>query len=288
MNRRVPTKPDATPLSDGPDLPPTIIVNGYGRSGTTLLNTAIGFHPELAWFSGVNDRYPSTPALSMWSRGGNSRWIPSRVQRRWVKGWRPAEAYGVWRHYFTDFWGLDEPLPADEVHRFRRFVRDVTHWQHRTAFLAKVTAYTRFDVLHEILPGTKIIWISRDPRAVVYSRMKLQWGFRSDPATWAAMKQEDRLAHAASDFMHIHDRVDWDDPSVDYLTYEQLVSDLPGIVEALLSEIGLDPDPRHRAHLDALPIRGSTNQAWQDALTDSEQALLEEAVQPATAQLGYS
>src|SRR4051794_9289776 len=72
-----------------------VVIIGLGRVGSTLLNRVLEGHPDLAWFSGYADRWPTHPQLAALNRLSGSAFLAGKLGDR--RGFPPsAEAIHLW------------------------------------------------------------------------------------------------------------------------------------------------------------------------------------------------
>ena len=82
-----------------------IILNGPGRSGTTLVYQILANHEDLAWISGWMNKFYKWPILSFFNKFYRANWNNYKVAPK------PAEAYGYWK----GFYGLSNDDIDDEI-----------------------------------------------------------------------------------------------------------------------------------------------------------------------------
>jgi len=165
-----------------------IFIIGTGRSGTTLFLDLLGAHPDLAWFSNYNERFPQWPWLGMLARvhslplanrllKRNSRYVP-----------RPIESYRMLDRctngLFTQHRNLTAGDATAEIRsRFHRDVRQQLHLQAKSRFATKYTGLPRTGFLNAVFPDALFIHVCRDGRAVANSLVRTDW-WSSDPVGW--------------------------------------------------------------------------------------------------------
>lgn len=156
-----------------------IFIIGTGRSGTTLFSQLLSYHPDLAWFSNLTNRFPKLPKLAKFSSmldipilGNllkNKKFIP-----------KPDEAYNIWRLCFPGFVSPTRPLTEEDVTNkaksaIRRMVELHLTYQGKTRFITKYTGWSRIRYLNEIFPDSLFIHVLRDGRAVANSMLNVSW-----------------------------------------------------------------------------------------------------------------
>ncbi|MEW5788595.1 MAG: sulfotransferase [Pseudomonadota bacterium] len=165
---------------------------GAGRSGTTLLYKVLAAHPQIAYLSNYQNRWPNRPALALLHRFLNL--FPEQKRRSWFmkeggayfnehRQWlqavipTPSEAESVYRSCGLPLtpppgYQPDQQL-ADCLHaRFER-IRSLSGGK---VLLTKRTANNRrIPELTRMFPGAKYIHLVRDGRAVAYSLPRVSW-----------------------------------------------------------------------------------------------------------------
>ena len=173
----------ATPgraLAPGPDRPVFFI--GVPRSGTTIVFETFSAHENMAWFSNYFYRFPKHPELALISRLAFSNRLLGAKRQNGESRFRlpkpyPIECYPVWERYCGREFRFDyllgrtaSPIQREEV---GRLVTDVTRYQGKRRFVAKLTGPARIHYLNSIFPNALFIHVIRDGRAVVNSLLKV-------------------------------------------------------------------------------------------------------------------
>ncbi|MEL7058606.1 MAG: sulfotransferase [Acidobacteriota bacterium] len=264
-------------------IPNAVILHGPGRSGTTLLNRILSLHPSLGWISGWIDRLPSRPELAFGHRlmdvPAIERW--SRERRRWP---RSAEAYGFWNHYFPGFSAAPRggARADDRPEDCRRAIAAILHWSGKERFVTKLTGAPRDAELQEVFERPFIVWIDRDPRAVVASYLKQRWGYKHRPEQFAATPRQAVLAEGAERYLS-----SWrgrqrlaalaGERFLD-VDYEDLVADPAAFFRRLLAGLSLPASQRFDRLLQGWTIHTGTNAAWRQQLEADDIDFLDQAL----------
>ena len=155
-----------------------IIIHGPGKSGTTLLYQLLSMHKELCWLSGYNDRYPNwSNIIGIVNRLGN---IPNQNIFRKYRVWpKPAEAYKFWEYYFQGFReGSYTKIENQDIENCKKEINTLLRRQKKNRILIKITGLARASIIEKIFKNPKIIYIDRDPRAVIMSYYKARWLYK--------------------------------------------------------------------------------------------------------------
>lgn len=271
-----------------------IFIGGPGRSGTTLLLQILSTHPDVAWFSGWTNRFPTHPALAIVSRVMDLEPLEqkTRGKRKWP---RPAEAHGIWNHYFPGFsyaerdWTAADADPA-RADAFRAFVAAHLRWQGKPRFLTKYTGWPRFDFLRALYADARLLHIERDPRAVVASYMKQRWGYKDDPRGFEAMTPDQRVELYTARYLRLYEaRMRFVEGS-DYfhINYEELIRDVVGTMAAICEKAKLPFSPAFERRVRSFEIREGSNDAWKKNLSPREQGYMTELLAKPISEMSYA
>ncbi len=267
-----------------------IVVHGPGRSGTTLFYNILALHPSLAWVSGYVDRFPRRPSLALLNRLND---IP--LLERWSRGrgkWpRPAEAYGFWNAYFPDFSDPDNrqtPSPADSPESCVATIHSMMTYTAKPRFVTKITGHARAQELDRVFEDPYIVYIQRDPRAVVMSYYKQRWGYKRQPSQFAKKSTRTLLKEYVQRYQaysresrRLH-RFNYRD-----VRYEDVVARPAETLAAVLAHTDLPPDERFDELVDSWSLQRGTNQAWRKQLADDDADYLDALLAEECARLGY-
>lgn len=169
-----------------------LILLGSGRSGTTLLYKLLSAHPNIAYLSNYQNRWPAWPVTAIahrflnifpnlmgaaWFMEGGGAYFNER--RNWLKSVvpTPAEAESVYRASGLPLTPGPEFQPSSELVRaltsnFEK-IRRISGGE---VVVTKRTANNRrIPALNKIFPNAKYIHLVRDGRAVAYSLPRVDW-----------------------------------------------------------------------------------------------------------------
>lgn len=190
-----------------------VFLLGAGRSGTTLLYKVLAAHPDIAYLSNYQNRWPTWPSTALlhrllnkfpetkrkaWFQEGGGAYFNER--RKWLQSVipTPAEAESVYRTCGlpltpnADF-QPDKKLAACMNGRFDR-IRALAGAK---VLLTKRTANNRrIPQLTRIFPGAKYIHLVRDGRAVAYSLPRVAW-WDDHVLYWAGKSPSQMVAEGA-------------------------------------------------------------------------------------------
>lgn len=283
-----------------------IFITGVGRSGSTMFHELVSFHPETAWLSGLNDRFPDRPEI-------NRAYLQSVdlpvVGDRARTAITPGEAFVFWEHHCRGFRRPCRDLVADDLTESSRRTmpamlgRNLTPRRHRLAH--KLTGWPRIGYLHAMFPDAKFVHIARDGRAVANSMLHVEfwWGWRG-PENWrwgmlSPELQQEWEAHGKSFaalaaiewklMMQAHEAAVARVPagSVLDIRYEEICEDPVGHIRDIIAFCDLPWNDDFERRVGRANIR-NTNDKWRRDLNARQQADIESVLADALPRYGYS
>lgn len=280
-----------------------IFVVGSGRSGTTLLYRLICGHRDLAWVSGLTDRYPQWPQLSVLTRLPHSEWKQASGLRRVSKLLKPSGVYeycqiaSLLQQKRTS---LTEADVSDLSRRqLRKIVRAHLKWMGRPRFINKNTANTmRVRYLREIFPDALFVHIIRNGYAVANSLNSVAWWpdlelwwLGKTPKQWVkesgrhplelcAMHWKRQVQEILTHKNHL--------PPEQYLEcrYEDLVTNPKGLLQNILRSCRLEWNAKFEEHVNSMAIE-NRNYKWRDSLDAASKGAIYRAAGDLLEELGY-
>lgn len=263
-----------------------IFIVGSGRSGTSLLRTLLNLDPQVALA-------PETHFLDQW------------LPRFWGSGDDRAVARSLGVAYRDSAHLRSLALPDDVVgpllaaaaspqELFAGLLDAYARQHDATCGGEKTAAHFRYvDRLLDWFPDARVVFMVRDPRAVVASLVALD-------APWA---QGTTRTHAELWRAAAAAALRWrDHPQVDIVRFEDLVADPEGVLQDLAPRLlGRPFDPKWIADRSAdvtarldngsllsnAPVDPSRASAWRDRLRPVDEALVARACRDLAVPLGY-
>jgi len=283
----------------GQEWPRTAFVIGTGRCGSTLVHEMLARHPENGFVTNLDDKGIRTS-----SRLQNQAWrrLPASVTTKGRFRFAPSEAYRVLAQEVSPT--LVDPVrdlvAADATpwlrDRMRAFVARRTDRLRSDVFLHKFTGWPRTGFLEACFPGSAVIEIVRDPRAVASSWLQMPWwhGHRG-PGEWhfgpLDPEQEDQWERHDRSFpvlaalawrllMDASDAARAEVPAERWLTvrYEDIVASPRDRLAELLGHLELDWTAEFEAGFNRYSIRAGRTDAFRRDLAPGDLAAMEDVL----------
>jgi hypothetical protein len=157
-------------------------------------------------------------------------------RNRNLKKWpRPYEAYNFWHHFFNNFNFETETAKNNMlIESCIGTINSICFWDGAPRFFTKVTGFYMWKTFNLIFEDPKIIWIERDPRAVVLSMMQNKWFYKNKTEKFDRMKFSEKAAFYSEQYRKIRkSRLEYPQEN----TLEIRYKDLLGNKELKIKEI---------------------------------------------------
>lgn len=263
-----------------------IIFLGFGRSGTTIISEIIFQHPDLAWISNYQSKFPLSKSINLLRNLFDNPFWKFRGQKRQLNSvpmfnkylFFPSEPYQIWNRLTGKDFGreflLDTTAEEDKKEEIRTFFTSIVKFQNRKRLAFKITGPSRLEYLHSIFPDAKFVWIQRNPLPNIRSLLKvdfyqdrknnLWWkgtGVYSEKEIQASIKWSDTPSFiAALQYFKIHDIFKREQKklglkeNVYIISYEDFVSEPVKEIKSLLKFLELKNNDEVLNYLDSLNI----------------------------------
>jgi hypothetical protein len=260
-----------------------VFVVGMPRSGTTLLSALLASHPRISIA-------PETHYLSLWVRrapdlvrGFDEFWDAFTSSEQFDSLGVDA---GTVRRDLECAGGLDHALVFATLLRAHAAARGKVRWGEKTP-----THYLHLDELLRWYPGARVLFVVRDPRAVVASRLRMPWKRRSAADVAAQWRDSIRRLERRTA-----------DRRVRTVRYEDVVADTERVLRDICTFLGEEFDEAMLDHEDAArplvagqpwstdvasPVVRSRVLAWEGELKPHDLAVIEHLARAEMGRLGY-
>lgn len=257
-----------------------VFLIGSGRSGTTWFARMLAAHPDLGYFSSWTSHFPGNHWLAIASRLNDIDLLEARM--RYTRKWPCiTEGNDLWEKLIPGFSDPNTDLCAqdateDQREHVRACVQAHLRWQGKSRFLGKYVGYPRIELMRCIFPDAHFVCLDRDPRAVVFSQMQLQWGFEHRPDVWERMSDCDRLRYYAEGYLRYQRDKQRFEAGKDYRQYyyEDLIADPVGKMHEICLQVNLPVPKKFLDRIGSWRVNQDANQRWQQHLSGEQIALL--------------
>jgi hypothetical protein len=303
----------------GKDVDKPIFIIGAPRSGTTIFGVIFSYHPQLAWFSHLSDKYPRIPQLAIASRVFDFPVfgpILFKGRRPWILP-HPTEGWNIWRYCSPVFrppvLPNEPPQPPTETdvtedsrRRIRKVIKGHLVWQMKPRFMTKYTEFPRIRYLNEIFPDSQFIHILRDGRAVsnsIYNFMIGRgWFSQNERDSWEKNWPEEwvQAYHESNKSRAVFAGMIWQYYVTEILRekntisesryievrYEELMEDSRQTMKRVTDFCGLEWSESFKNYIDMFSLK-SRNFKWKENLDTRQKDLLESALRDSLTSLNY-
>ena len=283
-----------------------IFVIGVGRSGSTLFHQMFAQHPDLAWLSGLCDRFPNHPGVNRaLLRLLDLPLLGDLLRRRY----EPGECYIFWNHHCLGFRQPFRDLLASDVtelnrRRIPKVMQPLTAGR-RQRLLYKITGWPRIGFLHELFPDARFIHVYRDGRAVANSLLAVDfWRGWHGPAQWRwgvlSPEHQDEWERHGKSFVALAG-IQWKllmDATTEasaripaeqimQIRYEDFVTDPVSRFRDVVKFCDLEWSPRFERAIASYTLE-TANSKWREDLTPAQRAILQAVLAESLLKYGYS
>lgn len=266
---------------------------GPARSGTSLVYKCVSLHPDAAYLTNWQARYPATPAWSATTRLASS--LRRRRREVWFAGgdayvygrrrsWTerafpmPVEGESVYRAAGIGAPGGLAPRDVDPGVALPQSFRRMRQMAGGSVLVSKrISNNLRIPQLNEAIPEARYVIVIRDGRAVARSLSQVDWWRDSyvwwcdgTPATWESSggdPWEICARNWVEELRAIKVGVQVLDPAqVLTIRYEDMIGNPIETLESVVDHLGLPRNATWRRELEALSFPDK-NEAWRQRLT---------------------
>jgi hypothetical protein len=286
-----------------------LFILGAPRSGTSLVYKALCLHPHSAFISNWVRRYPAVPQLAAayriarrpsrlrrdaWFADGSNAYVYGRTRSRRERAFpTPVEGEPLFRRH-----GYTSPAEAPRPDRLAASCQSIARYAGGSTFVSKRIANNRrVPLLDAAFPRARYLVVVRDGRAVSASLARVDWWDDTElwwwnggtPRDWARTGRHPMEAcarHWVAEVRAVESGlVGIESSRVRQVSYETLVADLVGELDAIRSFAGFAHDPAWLREVEALSSHSESS--WRRRLTDDDLASIEGTVGQELEARGY-
>lgn len=282
-----------------------IFIFGMGRSGTTIFHRMLTEHPNVAWLSGLCRKYPNKPKLNRMLMKAIDYPVFGYYLRKRLK---PEEAYEFWEYYCKGFSTPCRDIFSEDVtSKAKDNIQSVLSemlTKKRDRLLVKITGWPRVGYLNEIFNDAIFIHVVRDGRAVVNSRVNVDfWTGWGGPLNWnrgeldLCHKEEwEKYNRSVIVLVAIEWKIVMDalenakkfikKSNLIEIKYEKLCSEPLTVVKDCIEFSDLKWSKNYETNIKKYQLKNE-NYKWQKELTDKQQKILTEVLSVYLEKYGY-
>ncbi len=264
------------------------IIQGCGRSGTTLIYDLFTLHKDLGYLTNYSELLNGFAPVAFFNRFRSAKidkWLigKPKIHRFYPT---PSESFILLKTVYPNFWRTArQNLPAENEHlKMRKIIADQMAWQGKNRFAIKVTGAAIFDFFAAMFIKPSFVWIVRDPRAVCYSIYRLGWQLRGQGQGMSEFEKLDAvITHNIDTFESIH-KVN---QPFKLVRYEDFVDSPEATMRSIVAHCNLEPDEKLFLTVRNWPIKKGSNDQWK-TLSPEQITLLNTRLKPILEFYGYT
>ena len=239
-----------------------VIIHGPGKSGTTLFNDILSLHKDLYWISSYLNKHPDKPYLALLNNIKRVNLL-ERLTRNRKKYPRPVESFLFWSHYISNFHRNTAEFNVLEIDKAIKAARKIAKFQGGKRLIIKLTGPARLEFLEEIFEEPSILWIDRDPRAVIASFYTNKWRYKNRKKEFQEKPKIDLIEEYASYYNWINkEKESLKKFRFKKLNYESLTEDPSSFFREVCSFLDLEYNKNFERIVENWNIKKNTNEKY--------------------------
>lgn len=247
-----------------------VIILGPGKSGTTLINHILSLHPNCFWVSSYLNRFPTYHFLGILNNFQRLHFLEIyfRNKKRFPK---PAESFNFWNYYISNFHKNPEIYEQDELRNAVKAVNQIRKYQLGNRFIFKITGPSRLKFIDETFKNPYIIWIDRDPKAIIASFFKNKWRYKNRLEEF----QNTPRIKLIQEYLDYYLWIDKEKESLKAfkfrkVQYETLVNEPETFFKEICQFTGLEYSTKFRKIVESWKINKNANSKFKDVFSQDE------------------
>ena len=158
-----------------------VFLVGTGRCGSTIVDSILSMHPQLAWMSSWVDTFPRFPALAI----GNRIWGISALNRFLESRYfpTPVEPYDTFKKITQHFRSetMENEVVTEAREKIVPLIEKIRRYHGRPRYLAKLVGRpVKIELFAHLFPDARFVHVARKMKPTLSSLMKIHfyrdWG----------------------------------------------------------------------------------------------------------------
>ncbi len=253
-----------------------LIIHGPGRSGTTLLVNILALHEKIGWLSSYVDRFPKYPILTSFNKmqevSAFEVW-----NRNKTKFPRPSEAYNFWLHHVPEFNKAElQTISKESAYAAQKYISKIKKYSGKPIFMTKITGLSRHQTLDAVFEQPKIVWIDRNPLAVIASYYKQRWDYKNKPKAFEATLKTDLIKHYTAKYkLFQDDKNNLKKFPILEVKYQDLINNRHEVISTICEFTNIPYSSKFRKAVDNWLIKEGSNKAYKNLFSNEDINLIE-------------
>lgn len=253
-----------------------ILILGPGKSGTTLLNDMLSYHPEVYWISNYVNKKPELLSLSIFN---NLFKVPSLTGKiaKLPKSPRACEPFLFFSNFISGFHRNEGTFNSEEIANLQHAIFRINRYHYGKYFLTKFTGPPRLEFIEQVFEKPMLIWLDRNPKAIIASYYRSKWRYKNRPEEFESKKTIEILKEYTSYYNYLdREKENLQKLGLNVVYYEDLVEDPLLFMEKLLKNSNLELPESYRDLLKSWPIKKDQNKSYESLFSRKDLEYLEQ------------
>ena len=256
-----------------------ILILGPGKSGTTLLNDILSFHPNIYWISNYVNKNPEFLFLSAINNVYKFPYLAGKIAKL-PKSPRACEPFLFFSHYMKEFHRNESTFKKNEIRKLQRAISKINDYHKGSYFLTKFTGPPRLEFIEQVFDKPLIIWLDRDPKAILASYYRSKWRYKNSIEEFRSKNTQEILKEYAAYYKYLNrEKNKLQKLDLKIVKYEDLVKDPVSFIEELLDNLNLKFPASYLNLLNSWNIKKNRNRNYQSLFSQKDVEYIDQLFQ---------